>query len=249
MNHQPLKHISILGAILSLLTLAACENHAGSSGSLRSTTDAPRRSTTSSAPTANATASTPTPATPTTNPSNPMTMKSPQDANPLVNAANLESAMFGAGCFWQVEEVFRKVPGVITTAVGYAGGKTNKPTYQEVCTGSTNHAEVLHIEFDPKVVSYDQLLDVFWKNHNPTTLNRQGPDVGTQYRSAIFYYSPEQKKAAEESKKRLDTSKKWKKPVVTQIEPAPEFYRAEDYHQRYLQKRGIDACHIVEDDG
>lgn len=250
MNHRPLKHISILGAIISILTLAACENHAGSSGSLRSTSDAPRQSTSPSAPTAITTST-----TPPTNPTNPMTMKSPQDANtttnpnPVANAAKLESAMFGAGCFWQVEEVFRKVPGVITTAVGYAGGKTKKPTYQEVCTGSTNHAEVLHIEFDPKVVSYDQLLDVFWKNHNPTTLNRQGPDVGTQYRSAIFYYSPEQKKAAEESKKQLDTSKKWKKPVVTQIEPAPEFYRAEDYHQRYLQKRGIDACHIVEDDG
>lgn len=155
-----------------------------------------------------------------------------------------EKATFGAGCFWGVEATFRAVPGVTEAAVGYAGGKTENPTYEDVCSHGTGHAEVVQVEFDPAVVSHDHLLDVFWANHNPTTLNRQGPDVGDQYRSVIFYHSPEQQAAAEASKARLDNSGRYKRPVVTFIEPAPTFYRAEDYHQRYLEKRGLSHCAI-----
>jgi peptide-methionine (S)-S-oxide reductase len=155
-----------------------------------------------------------------------------------------EKATFGAGCFWGVEATFRAVPGVKDAAVGYAGGKTENPTYEDVCSHTTGHAEVVQVEFDPAVVSYDHLLDVFWSNHNPTTLNRQGPDVGDQYRSVIFYHSPEQKAAAEQSKARLEKSSRFKQPIVTFIEPAPTFYRAEDYHQRYLEKRGLSHCAI-----
>ncbi|MBH8600965.1 peptide-methionine (S)-S-oxide reductase MsrA [Thermoactinomyces sp. CICC 23799] len=153
-------------------------------------------------------------------------------------------ATFGAGCFWGVEEVFRQIPGVKNTTVGYMGGTTENPTYEEVCTDQTGHAEVVQVEYDPEQVTYEELLDVFWNNHNPTTLNRQGPDVGTQYRSVIFYHTEEQKQAAEASKKQLDQSGKWKDPIVTQIEPASTFWRAEEYHQRYLQKRGLNACHL-----
>ncbi|MBA4547642.1 peptide-methionine (S)-S-oxide reductase MsrA [Thermoactinomyces intermedius] len=153
-------------------------------------------------------------------------------------------ATFGAGCFWGVEEVFRQIPGVKNTTVGYMGGTTENPTYEEVCTDQTGHAEVVQVEYDPEQVTYEELLDVFWNNHNPTTLNRQGPDVGTQYRSVIFYHTEEQKQAAEASKKQLDQSGKWKDPIVTQIEPASTFWRAEEYHQRYLQKRGLYACHL-----
>jgi peptide-methionine (S)-S-oxide reductase len=155
-----------------------------------------------------------------------------------------EKATFGAGCFWGVEATFRTVPGVTDAAVGYAGGKTENPTYEDVCSHETGHAEVVQVEFDPTVVSYDHLLDVFWANHNPTTLNRQGPDVGDQYRSVIFYHSSEQQAAAEASKARLDKSGRFKSPVVTFIEPAPPFYRGEDYHQRYLEKRGLSHCAI-----
>ena len=155
-----------------------------------------------------------------------------------------EKATFGAGCFWGVEETFRKLKGVTSTAVGYAGGTKDSPSYEDVCTDETGHAEVVEVEFDPSQVSYDELLDVFWSNHNPTTLNRQGPDVGTQYRSAIFYHSPAQKEAAEASKEKIDKSGRFKRPVVTQIEPAPRFYRAEEYHQRYLEKRGQSHCAI-----
>lgn len=158
--------------------------------------------------------------------------------------AKLEKATFGAGCFWGVEEIFRKTLGVYNTAVGYMGGSKDQPTYEEVCTDKTGHAEVVEVEFDPAVVSYEELLNVFWENHNPTTLNRQGPDVGTQYRSAIFYHSEQQKEVAEASKQALDASGKWKNPVVTEISPASTFHRAEEYHQRYLQKRGMDSCHI-----
>ena len=156
----------------------------------------------------------------------------------------LEKAMFGAGCFWGVEATFRNIKGVTSAAVGYAGGKTKNPTYEEVCRDDTGHAEVVEVEFDPGKVSYNQLLDVFWSNHDSTTLNRQGPDVGTQYRSAIFYYSAEQQAAAEESKAALDQSGRFSRPIVTLIEPAPAFYRAEDYHQRYLEKRGMAHCAI-----
>lgn len=152
--------------------------------------------------------------------------------------------MFGAGCFWGVETTFRNVHGVADAAVGYAGGKTDKPTYEQVCTDDTGHAEVVQVEFDPAKVSYKQLLEVFWTNHDPTTLNRQGPDVGTQYRSVIFYYSPEQQAAAEQSKAQMDQSGRFRKPIVTAIEPASAFHRAEEYHQRYLEKRGLAHCAI-----
>jgi peptide-methionine (S)-S-oxide reductase len=155
-----------------------------------------------------------------------------------------EKATFGAGCFWGVEETFRNVKGVLSTSVGYAGGAQENPTYQDVCTDRTGHAEVVEVEFDPSKVSYDQLLDVFWSNHNPTTINRQGPDVGTQYRSVIFYHSPEQQSAAKASKEKLENSRRFIRPIVTRIEPASTFWRAEEYHQRYLQKRGQSHCAI-----
>jgi len=156
----------------------------------------------------------------------------------------LAVATFGAGCFWGVEETFRKLPGVIDTEVGYMGGNKENPTYEEVCTDTTGHAEVVKIEYNPEEISYAQLLEVFWNNHNPTTLNRQGPDVGTQYRSVIFYYTEEQKRLAEASKKELDESGRYKNPIVTEIVPADTFWRAEEYHQRYLQKRGLDSCQL-----
>lgn len=149
-----------------------------------------------------------------------------------------EQATFGAGCFWHVEEVFSKVNGVVDTSVGYAGGTVPEPTYQQVCAGDTGHAEVVHLRFDPKVISYEQLLDVFWKIHDPTTLNRQGPDIGEQYRSVIFYYNEKQKSAALKSKQKLEKSGKYKDPIVTQIIPASKFFRAEEYHQKYFEKRG-----------
>jgi len=155
-----------------------------------------------------------------------------------------EKATFGAGCFWGVEATFRAVLGVIDAAVGYAGGKTANPTYEDVCSHTSGHAEVVQVEFDPAAVSYEKLLDVFWSNHNPTTLNRQGPDVGDQYRSVIFYHSPEQQAAAEASKDRLNQSGRFKNPIVTFIQPAPTFYRAEEYHQRYLEKHGRSHCAI-----
>jgi peptide-methionine (S)-S-oxide reductase len=155
-----------------------------------------------------------------------------------------EKAMFGAGCFWGVEATFRKLPGVTSTAVGYSGGQTKDPTYKDVCSDSTGHAEVVLVEFDPAKVNYEQLLDVFWNNHNPTQLNYQGVDVGTQYRSAIFFYTPEQREKAIASKSALEQSGRFKKPIVTEITPASEFYRAEEYHQQYLEKRGLASCHI-----
>ncbi|MBA3466807.1 MAG: peptide-methionine (S)-S-oxide reductase MsrA [Gemmatimonadaceae bacterium] len=156
----------------------------------------------------------------------------------------MELATFGAGCFWGVEVTFRNVKGVKEALVGYLGGTLPNPTYKDVCTGRTGHAEVVQVEFDPAQVTFERLLDVFWENHNPTTLNRQGPDVGTQYRSGIFYHSPAQKTAAEESKRKLEASGKFARPVVTEITPTSEFYIAEDYHQRYLEKRGLAACHV-----
>lgn len=156
----------------------------------------------------------------------------------------MEKAAFGAGCFWGVEAVFRKVPGVSEAICGYMGGKTDNPTYKDVCYNDTGHAEVVQVEFDPAVVSYDALLEVFWRCHNPTQLNRQGPDVGDQYRSAIFTYSDDQAAAARASKSALQQSGKWKDAIVTEITPAPTFYKAEEYHQRYLEKQGRDSCHI-----
>ncbi len=156
----------------------------------------------------------------------------------------LETATFGAGCFWGVEETFRTQPGVVETAVGYMGGELENPTYEQVCSDKTGHAEVVQIEFDPGKISYEQLLAIFWDNHDPTTPNRQGPDVGTQYRSVIFYHSDEQKAVAEASKQQIEQSGKFPRPIVTQIVLATEFYRAEDYHQKYLQKRNLPACTI-----
>lgn len=156
----------------------------------------------------------------------------------------METATFGAGCFWGVEAAFRQIPGVKSTAVGYMGGVTENPTYEQVCTDRTGHAEIVQVEFDPSAVAYDDLLNVFWENHDPTQLNRQGPDHGSQYRTVIFYHSPEQKAAAEASKIALEASGRFRKPIVTEIVPAATFNRAEEYHQQYLEKRGLASCHI-----
>ncbi len=156
----------------------------------------------------------------------------------------LQLATFGAGCFWGVETRFREIQGVIDAAVGYTGGSTENPDYRAVCSGDTGHAEVVQVQYDPEVVSYEELLSVFWSQHNPTTLNRQGPDTGTQYRSVIFFHDEQQRTAAEQSKQELDTSGRWPSPVVTSIEPAATFYRAEDYHQQYLAKRGLHSCNV-----
>ena len=155
-----------------------------------------------------------------------------------------EIATFGAGCFWGVEAAFQRVPGVIDTAVGYSGGKTPNPTYEDVCTDETGHAEVVQVTFDPAKVSYEQLLDVFWQAHDPTQVNRQEPDFGTQYRTAIFFHSPEQEAAAKKSRAALDDIGKFKRRIATEITPAGAFYRAEEYHQKYLQKRGVPSCHF-----
>ncbi len=156
----------------------------------------------------------------------------------------MAKATFAAGCFWGVEAAFRQIAGVKQTAVGYTGGHTKNPTYEQVCTDSTGHAEAVDVEFDPEQVSYEKLLEVFWTDHDPTQLNRQGPDHGSQYRSAIFYHTPEQRAVAEASKQALGDSGKFRHPIVTLIMPAAEFYRAEEYHQQYLEKRGQSSCHI-----
>jgi peptide-methionine (S)-S-oxide reductase len=157
---------------------------------------------------------------------------------------NSKIATFGAGCFWGVEAAYRQIPGVLSTRVGYLGGTMENPTYKDVCSGRTGHAEVVEVAYDPARLTYDDLLTVFWENHDPTTLNRQGPDVGVQYRSAIFYHDDEQKAAAEASKAERDRSGRYRRPIVTEITPASQFYEAEDYHQQYLEKRGLASCHI-----
>jgi len=159
-----------------------------------------------------------------------------------MSAAAAETATFAGGCFWGVEAAFRQVPGVVKSTAGYTGGTVENPSYEQVCTGETGHAEAVQVEFDPHVVSYDELLGHFWQLHDPTQLNRQGPDVGTQYRSVIFYASPEQQRAAENSKQRLGASGRLQGPIVTEIVPAGRFYAAEDYHQQYLEKRGLATC-------
>lgn len=156
----------------------------------------------------------------------------------------METATFGAGCFWGVEARFRQVPGVLDTAVGFMGGSKDNPSYREVCTDRTGHAEVVQVTFDPAMVTYVQLLKVFWEVHDPTQLNRQGPDVGTQYRSAIFFHSEQQKTAAEAALRELEASGAYTEPVATEIVPAGTFWRAEEYHQRYLEKRGLGRCHL-----
>ena len=148
-------------------------------------------------------------------------------------------ATFAAGCFWNVEALFRKVNGVTSAKVGYTGGKFENPRYEDVCSNKTGHAEAIQIEFDPSIVSYEELLNVFWDNHDPTALNRQGPDIGTQYRSAIFFQNPEQEKIAKDSKEKLQKSHRFNKDIMTQIVPATTFYEAEEYHQRYLEKNSL----------
>lgn len=163
---------------------------------------------------------------------------------PMVKKSNLSKALFGAGCFWGVEEAFRKLKGVKNVTVGYAGGHTENPTYEDVCSHTTGHAEVAEVEYDPEEISYEEVLDAFWNMHNPTTFNRQGPDIGSQYRSVIFCTTKEQEKLAQKSKEALGKSGKWKNLVVTEIAPAPPFWRAEEYHQNYFGKGGLGACHI-----
>ncbi len=155
-----------------------------------------------------------------------------------------EKATFAAGCFWGVEATFRQIKGVLSTQVGYTGGKVNNPSYREVCSDTTGHAEAVEVTYDPSQVKYTDLLKVFWENHDPTQVNRQGPDHGTQYRTAIFYHSPEQQKLAEDSKRELEASHRFSRPIATAIVPAVEFWRAEEYHQQYLEKRGLSTCHI-----
>ncbi len=158
----------------------------------------------------------------------------------------MEKATFAAGCFWGVEDAFMQVPGVVSTQVGYTGGHTENPTYQEVCHGDTGHAEAVELVFDPEKISYEELLAFFFRMHDPTTLNRQGPDIGEQYRSAIFWHSPDQRESAEEFKRRLNESGRLPRPVVTEITAATPFYPAEEYHQKYFQKQGGGgSCHIV----
>jgi peptide-methionine (S)-S-oxide reductase len=156
----------------------------------------------------------------------------------------VETAAFGAGCFWQVEVEFRNLPGVVDAPVGYMGGNVDHPTYEQVCTDRTGHAEAVEVTYDPALVSYDSLLDLFWEIHNPTTLNRQGPDIGEQYRSAIFFHNPAQESAAQASKERLRESGKYSREIVTEITPASRFWEAEEYHQRYLEKKGLAHCRV-----
>jgi peptide-methionine (S)-S-oxide reductase len=171
--------------------------------------------------------------------------KATEGKNPMIKEAQKQKvATFAGGCFWCTESDLEKVPGVLKVISGYSGGKQENPTYEEVSSGRTGHLEAIQVYYDPSKVTYEQLLDVFWSNHNPTTLNRQGPDVGDQYRSVIFYHTPEQRAAAEESKAGLDKSGRFNRPIVTQIEPAPTFFPAEDYHQRYLEKRGLSHCTV-----
>jgi peptide-methionine (S)-S-oxide reductase len=156
----------------------------------------------------------------------------------------MAKAIFGAGCFWGVEYLFRQIPGVREAICGYSGGHVDKPTYEQVCSGRTGHAEVVEVDFDPAKVSYEQLLDAFFQGHDPTTLNRQGPDVGTQYRSAIYYVDESQRAAAEQTKAQLSSASTFKRPIVTEITPAGAFWRAEEYHQRYFEKHNIQGCHL-----
>jgi peptide-methionine (S)-S-oxide reductase len=162
----------------------------------------------------------------------------------MADEQHLEKATFAAGCFWGVEASFRQVEGVVDTAVGYTGGKKEHPTYEQVCSGTTGHAEAVLVIYDPAKITYEQLLSVFWSIHDPSQVNRQGPDIGTNYRSAIFYHTPAQKAAAEKSKEELQRSGKFKRPIATEISPASAFWRAEEYHQRYFEKHGFRGCHI-----
>ncbi len=161
-----------------------------------------------------------------------------------MNENNLQKATFAAGCFWGVEEAFRKLKGVKSTMVGYTGGKLENPSYEDVCTDETGHAETIQVQYDPNEISYEQLLNVFWSVHDPTTKDRQGPDIGSQYRSMISYHTLEQETLAKKSKEQLERSGKFKRKIVTEIVPASTFYKAEDYHQKYYEKRGGGSCYV-----
>lgn len=174
----------------------------------------------------------------------PFSTDPPRGGSVMAPEKNYETATFGAGCFWGVEETFRRVPGVVETAVGFMGGTLDNPTYEDVCTGRTEHAEVVQVTYDPGLVSYQALLDVFWSIHDPTTQNRQGPDIGAQYRSVIFYHTPKQEKEARASKEEEGRSDRFRRPIVTSIEPARTFWRAEEYHQQYFAKRGGGHCRV-----
>jgi len=165
----------------------------------------------------------------------------------MKEGVEMDTAVFAAGCFWGVESVFQEIGGVVDTTVGYTGGRSENPTYKEICYKNTGHAEAIEIVYDPARVTYEKLLELFWRMHDPTTMNRQGPDVGTQYRSAVFYYSPEQKAAAEQLK--VESQGRWKQPIVTEIVAGGTFYPAEDYHQNYFKNRGINhhGCHYIRD--
>ncbi|MEE8191708.1 MAG: peptide-methionine (S)-S-oxide reductase MsrA [Gemmatimonadales bacterium] len=154
---------------------------------------------------------------------------------------DMDMVTFGAGCFWGIEAAFRKIPGVTSATVGFTGGTLESPSYEDVCSGTTGHVEAVRVEYDPSVVSYEQLLDVFWNIHDPTTSNRQGPDVGSQYRSVVFFHTAKQEAAVLASKEKLETSGHYANPIVTEITPASEFYPAEEYHQRYFEKQGLDG--------
>lgn len=156
----------------------------------------------------------------------------------------METATFGAGCFWGIEAAFRRIPGVLTATSGYMGGHVENPTYRQVCTDTTGHAEVVQVTFDPEKVTFERLLEAFFGMHDPTQLNRQGPDIGTQYRSVIFYHSPEQEKTAREALENLQKQGRFSRPIATQLVAAPDFWPAEEYHQRYLERRGLDRCHF-----
>jgi len=172
------------------------------------------------------------------------TKATPGSATQKETNVKTETALFGAGCFWGVESTFRKVPGVVSTAVGYAGGKTDHPSYQDVCSDQSGHAEVVQVTYDPSKVGYQKLLEVFFENHDPTTMNSQGPDFGTQYRSVIFYADDEQKQLATNEKQKRDKSGDYVGPIATSIDPAPTFWKAEDYHQQYFEKKGVNwSCH------
>ena len=172
------------------------------------------------------------------------------EANPAIvqNLENFPVATFAGGCFWGVEYNFRRVPGVLDAEVGFMGGRMDNPSYKQVCYEDTNHAEVVHLRYDPEKVSYEKLVKIFFKLHNPTTLNRQGPDVGTQYRSAVFYHDDEQKQTSENIKTQLNVSGEFKRPIVTEITEAKDFWKAEDYHQQYIEKNPLRRCHVVDFD-
>lgn len=258
---RPTRFLRHLSALVLMLPLAACSPPASSSpgGTGASAAGspgmmAPREPGNSSTPSMNAPAAkgtSPTGAAPTTNGTTNTTTNTTTAASnapgvqpETTKDMKTEKATFAAGCFWGVEATFRKMPGVIDAFPGYTGGKTVNPTYKDVCTDLTGHAEAVEITFDPTKVTYQQLVDVFFKMHDPTQVNRQGPDVGTQYRTAIFYHSPEQKMVAEATIKRLTEAKKFRRPIATQLVEAQPFYKAEEYHQRYLEKHGLDNCHL-----